>query len=97
MAGRKLSRTREECAASHSPGLTETVFGIKNLTVKMLQESYEHFICVFLVYFQLLTGEVEFKVFCVWEVYYKNKVCKYIPQSCGIHYVLVVLYVVDYA
>lgn len=38
MAGRK-PKTREECAASHDPWLTETVLEIKNLTVKMLQES----------------------------------------------------------
>lgn len=48
MAGRKLSRTREECAANHSPWLTQTVLEVKNLTVKMLQESYEHFYFCFL-------------------------------------------------
>lgn len=55
------------------------------------------FISVFLVYFQLLTGEVEFKVLNVWEVYCKDKVYQCILQSCGICCVLVVLYVVDYA
>lgn len=55
------------------------------------------FISVFLAYFQLLTGEVEFKALDVWEVYCKDKVYKYILQSCGICYVLVVLCVVDYA
>lgn len=55
------------------------------------------FISVLLVYFQLLTEEFEFKVLYVWEVYCKDKVCKYIPQSCGIYDVLFVLNVVDYA
>lgn len=55
------------------------------------------FISVFLVYFQLLIGVVEFKVLYVCEVYCKDKVYKYIPQSCGIYCVLVVLYVIDYA
>lgn len=62
---RRKPKTREECAASHSPWLTETVLEIKNLTVKMLQEIYGIFISVFLVHFQLLTGEVEFKVLYV--------------------------------
>lgn len=53
MARRKLSRTREECAASHSPQLTETVLEIKKLTVKMLQESYEHFCFCFLSIFSV--------------------------------------------
>lgn len=52
MAGRKLSRTREECAASHSPWLTEAVLEIKNLTVKIL-ESCEHFYFCFLSIFSV--------------------------------------------
>lgn len=53
MAGRKLSTTREECPARHIAWLTETVLEIKNLTMKMLEESYEHFYFCFLGIFSV--------------------------------------------
>lgn len=44
---------RDERPAAHSPGATETEFGIKELSVKMQQEGYERFYFCFLSHFQL--------------------------------------------
>lgn len=99
---RSFLGTREECPAAHTPGATETGFGIKELSVKMQQESYEHFYVCFCSNFQLLSSLVsvlktwrQFQVLSIWENYCKDKVCPYIPLSSGTRHVLVVHYVAD--